>query len=109
MNKSIETVAINTTSEKVRALTCQLYANRGKRCRAVVITAKHPEGRVMDFVPRYQYNAQLGIKSTQPGKAMVATKARRDMVTVAEIVGDRLQPRTLNLRNVVGDITVIAC
>jgi len=109
MNKSIETVAVHTTSEKVRALTAQLYAYRGKRVRATVITAKHPEGRVMDFVPRFQYNATLGIASTQPGKAMVATKAFRDMVTVAEIVGDRLQPRTLNLRNVVGDIVPLAC
>ena len=107
MNKSIETVALNTDNERIRALTQTLYAYAGKRVR-VTFVKKNGETRTMVCVPKNQYNALLGITSTQQGKAMVATKAHRDMVTVAEVVdtadGAKLQPRTINLRTVIGDI-----
>jgi hypothetical protein len=106
MNKSVTTVALTTSDERVRDLTRQLYACAGKRVRVTFIK-KNGDTRVMDCVPRVQYNATMGILSTPQGKSMVATKAHRDMITVAEIVGNTLQPRTINLRTVVGDIVVL--
>jgi len=108
MNKSIETVALRTTDERVRELTRQLYAAAGRRVR-VTFTKKDGTERVMDCVPRNQFNAVLGISSTMSGVKMVCTKADRDMITVAEVVGTELRPRTINLRTVIGDIIVLGC
>ena len=107
MNASIKTVTLNTTDERVRELTRQLYSLAGRRVR-VTFVKKNGETRVMDCVPRVQYNATFGLLSTPSGKRMVATKAHRDMITVAEIVGDTLLPRTINLRTVIGDIVALA-
>ena len=107
MNKSIETVALNTTDDRVRKLSRQLFNLAGRRVR-VTFTKKNGEIRVMDCVPHNQYNTTLGIASTASGCRMVAAKARQDMITVAEIVGTELRPRTINLRTVIGDINAIA-
>lgn len=108
MNKSIETVALRTTDARVRELARQLYAAAGRRIR-VTFTKKNGDIRVMDCVPRNQFNAVLGISSTMSGIKMVCTKAKMDMITVAEVVGTELRPRTINLRTVIGDIVVLGC
>ena len=108
MNKSIETVALHTADERVRELTRQLYAAAGRRVR-VTFTKKDGSERVMDCVPHNQFNAVLGISSTMSGIKMVRTKAEKDMITVVEIVGTELRPRTINLRTVIGDIIVLGC
>ena len=107
MNQSIITVATHTMSDRVKELTLQLLANAGKRCRATFLK-KNGETRVMDFVPRNQYNETMGITSTETGKKMVRSKSLLDMVTVCEIVGNTFRPRTLNLRSVVGNIVPLA-
>ena len=108
MNKSITAIAVNTSDERVRELTRQLYLYAGKRVRATFVK-KNGEHRTMEFVPNFQYNKTLGIETTDAGKRMVISKTAKDMVTVAEIVnGTTLQARTLNLRTVIGDITPVA-
>lgn len=108
MNKSIETVALRSTDARVRELARQLYAAAGRRVR-VTFTKKDGTERVMDCVPRNQFNAVLGITSTESGIKMVCTKAYKGMITVAEIVGTELRPRTINLHTVIGDIVVLGC
>lgn len=113
MNKSIQTVSLNTSNDRVRDLTRQLYANAGHRVR-VTFTKKYGGVRVMDFVPRNQYNEVMGITSTDSGKKVVAAKAKKDMIVVSEIYnterGDLAQrPRTINLRSVIGNIVPVVC
>ena len=108
MNKSVETVALNTTDARVRELTRQLFNCANRRVR-ITFVKKNGNVRVMDCVPRNQFNATLGITSTESGIKMVCTKASKDMITVAEIVGTELRPRTINLRTVIGDIVVLGC
>lgn len=103
MNKSIETVALNSKNERVRELTRQLFELAGKRVR-VKFVKKDGNIRTMDCVPHNQFNALFGIESTDRGKAMVETKALRNMITVAEIVDNGFQARTINLETVIGDI-----
>jgi hypothetical protein len=112
MNKSITTVALTTKSLDAREACVTLHKYEGQRVRVTFLTKKEqPDGshiRVMDFVPHFQYNATLGITSTQQGKRMVATKAHRDMITVMEICGDTVQPRTVNLSRVVSIVPLAA-
>ena len=112
MNKSITTVALTTADENARLAARKLHEYEGKRVRVTFITKKQqPDGthtRVIDFVPHFQYNATLGILSTPQGKHMVATKAHRDMITVMEICGDTVQPRTVNLARVISIIPLAA-
>lgn len=103
MNKSIETVALNSKNERVRELTRQLFELAGKRVR-VKFVKKDGKIRTMDCVPRNQFNAIFGNESTKSGKAMVETKALRNMITVAEIIDNGFQARTINLETVIGDI-----
>lgn len=108
MNKSIETVSLTSNSDRVRELTRQLYANAGKRVR-VTFTKKDGSVRVMDCLPKPQYNDTLGISTTQVGRRMVASKAKKGMITVCEVVdnpsgGVTMQPRTINLNRVIGNI-----
>lgn len=107
MNKSIEVVALNTNSEAVREVARTLFANAGRRVR-VTFTKKNGDTRVMDCVPRNQFNKVLGITSTPSGVRMVQSKCDKDMITVAEVVGATLQPRTINLRTVT-NIVVLGC
>lgn len=104
MNNSIKTVALHTNNARVREIARQLYANADKRVRITFIKKDGTE-RVMDCVPRNEYNKAFGIQTTKRGAKMVASKAKNDMITVSEIVGNGiLQPRTINLRTVVGNI-----
>lgn len=107
MNKSIETVALNSTDERVRELTRQLFELAGKKVR-VRFVKKDGNIRTMDCVPRNQFNALFGIESTKSGKAMVKTKALRNMITVAEIIDSGFRARTINLETVIGDITPLS-
>lgn len=108
MNKSIVSVSLTTNDERVRELTRQLFALAGKRVR-VMFRKRNGEIRTMDCVPRNQFNATLGIESTASGIKMVCTKCKKGMITVAEIVGTELRPRTINLCTVIGDIVPLAC
>lgn len=107
MNISIKTVALNTTDDRVRELSRQLFALEGRRVR-ITFVKKNGETRLMDCVPRVQFNKTFGIESTAQGCRMVASKAMNDMITVAEIIGSELRPRTVNLRTVIGDIVAIS-
>jgi hypothetical protein len=108
MNKSIKEVALNSTNERVRELTRKLFDLAGRRVR-ISFVKKNGEIRIMDCVPNVQYNATFGIKSCERGINMVRAKVANDMITVAEIVGNMLRPRTINLRTVIGDIEELAC
>jgi hypothetical protein len=107
MNKSIETVALNSKDERVRELTRQLFELAGKKVR-VKFVKKDGNVRTMDCVPRNQFNALFGIESTKSGKAMVKTKALHNMITVAEIIDSGFRARTINLETVIGDITPLS-
>ena len=112
MNKSITTVALTTNNDTARESARLLHLYEGKRVRVTFTTKKEqPDGthvRVIDFVPHFQYNATLGILSTQDGKRMVATKAHRNMITVMEICGDSVQARTVNLATVTSIVPLAA-
>ena len=108
MNKSIENVVLNTRNERVREIARQLFANADRRVR-ITFAKKNGDVRTMDCVPRNQFNKTFGITSTKSGIKMVCTKCDRGMVTVAEIVGTELRPRTINLNTVIGDVVVIGC
>ena len=112
MNKSITTVTLTTKSLEAREACAILHQYEGQRVRCTFLTKKEqPDGthvRVMDFVPHFQYNATLGIISTPQGKRMVATKAHRDMITVMEIDGETVKPRTVNLSKVVSIVPIAA-
>jgi hypothetical protein len=112
MNKSITTVALNTKSLDAREACVTLHKYEGQRVRVTFLTKKvQPDRshvRVIEFVPHFQYNATLGIVSTQSGKRMVATKAHRDMITVMEIDGESVKPRTVNLSKVISIVPVAA-
>ena len=112
MNKSITTVALTTHDETARLAVIDLHKYEGQRVRCTFLTKKvQPDGshvRVMDFVPHFQYNATLGITSTPSGKRMVSTKAHHDMITVMEIDGDTVKPRTVNLSKVISIVPLAA-
>ena len=104
MNMSIQTVTFNTTDERVRELCRQLYNLRNRKVR-ITFRKKNGDVRVMDCVPRNEFNEVMGLETTPVGRRVVNTKALRDMIVVTEILAGReLQPRTVNLRTVIGDI-----
>jgi len=108
MNTSIQTVRDNTTSEKVRTISQFLLDNDGQRFVAV-FEKRNFERRAIKFVPRNEYNAIVGIKTTDVGRRMVKNKALNDMITVMELYTaddeygqhEAIRPRTLDLSRII--------
>lgn len=104
MNTSIKSVLENTLHDNALVAARALCKNANHRVR-VQFVKKNGDLRTMVCIPRNNYNEVMGIETTVSGRKMVATKAKKDMVTVTEVVGDGvLRPRTINLRTIVGDI-----
>lgn len=103
LNSSINSIREKTLSATARhhADTLASYANRRVR---VQFVKKNGELRTMVCIPRNDYNSVMAIPTTVRGRKMVASKARRNMATVCEVVGNTLRPRTINLMTIVGEI-----
>ena len=96
LNTSIKTIRDNTPIAKVATFAKRLASLANQRVR-VQFTKKNGDLRTMVCIPRNDYNKVMCIPTTERGRKMVATKARRNMATVTEVVGDILRPRTINL------------
>lgn len=99
LNTSIKSIRDNTLSEKVATYAKTLATFANKRVR-VQFTKKNGDLRTMVCIPRNDYNKVMSIPTTVRGRKMVATKARCNMATVTEVVGDTLRPRTINLETI---------
>lgn len=101
MNRSLFHVLENTTSPAVFRVAEFLMQNRNRK---VSITFLKKDGlpRSMQLVPNFEYNSTFGIRSTDVGRKIVASKSDNDMITVQEILEDgHVQPRTVNLAKVI--------
>ena len=103
MNVSIQNISENGKPiAKINAL--RLLARSNKRVR-VTFTKRDGSIRVMDCVPKNQYNDVIGTETTERGRAIVASKCRRGMAVVSEIIDNgngevTMRPRTINLSTV---------
>lgn len=107
MNQSLINVANRSTDAKVLGIANFLLRNQNRRVR---LTFRKKDGslRSIVFVPGREYNETFGLRTTNIGRRIVASKCAADMITVQEIIGEgEVQPRTINLRTVEGEITVL--
>jgi hypothetical protein len=107
INSSIQAISETTTSDRVRyyAKCLSMYAD--KRIRLSFIK-KNGKIRDMVCIPRNTYNKVFAIPTTVSGRKMVATKVKRNMATVCEVIDDgTLRPRTINLDTIVGTIEIL--
>lgn len=106
MNQSLINVANHTSNLKVLEVAKFLLDNRNRRVRVTFIKADGKTPRTMTFVPDREWNETTGRATTNVGRHMVACKCKVDQITVQEIVEDgatvTVQPRTINLRTVIG-------
>ena len=105
LNSSINSIREKTLSEKARHHADTLASFANQRVRVQFVT-KNGDGelRTMICIPRNDYNRVMAIPTTVRGRKMVASKAKRNMATVCEVVGDTLRPRTINLMTIVDEI-----
>ena len=101
MNLSIQTVANSETPSIAKASAIRLLTASSKRVR-VTFVKKDGSLRVMDCVPRNQYNTVVGKETTERGRNIVRAKAEMGMAVVAEIIDGGagevvMRPRTINL------------
>jgi hypothetical protein len=105
MNVSIKTISEASNMNPIAKINAiRLLTRSNKRVR-VTFTKKDGSLRVMDCVPKNQYNDIIGKETTERGRAIVAAKTRMGMCVVSEIIdnGDgqvTMRPRTINLSTV---------
>ena len=107
MNQSLINVANHSVNTKVLEIANILLRNQNRRVR---LTFEKKDGtlRTIVFVPGREYNETFGLPTTNVGRRIVASKCAADMMTVQEIVSvGEVQPRTINLRSVVGKVEIL--
>ena len=101
MNQSLISVANRSTDAKVLEIANFLLKNQNRRVR-LIFRKKDESFRSIMFVPGREYNETFGLRTTNIGRRIVASKCHSDMITIQEIIGEgEVQPRTVNLRTVV--------
>lgn len=107
MNQSLINVANRSADPKVLEVADFLLRNQNRRVR-LSFTKKDGSLRSIVFVPGREYNETFGLPTTNVGRRIVASKCASDMITVQEIIGEgEVQPRTINLRTVIGKPEVV--
>ena len=107
MNQSLINVANCSTDAKVLEIANFLLRNQNRRVR---LTFRKKDGllRSIVFVPGREYNQTFGLRTTNIGRRIVASKCAADMITIQEIIGEgEVQPRTIHLRTVEREIPVL--
>lgn len=106
MNLSVLTVA--ACDDALIAQRAQFMRDNADRRVRVKFVKKDGSLREMVCIPRMEYNEEMGIPTTDRGRAIVAAKTAKKMVVVSEICSadeehpaEWMRPRTITLAKLI--------